>query len=219
MSDRGSRIRALVLGAALVAVVVATIAGLETVGAPAPAIFGSLVPAMVFSLAFESRVSVPDWIFRAAQAVIGVVVASEIDFGQFVRLGRSLPLVILVSLATLGLSVASGQLLAGRGISRVTATFASVAGGASGVSAMARDYGADDRIVVVVQYFRVVLVLTSLPLVTTQIFGVEGSEWNGSSMSTTSLSVGVAFYMAANVVLGPLLGALLRWSTSPRRAS
>ncbi len=55
-----------------------------------------------------------------------------------------------------------------------------VAGGASGIVAIARDLGADDRVVAIVQYLRVLIILLGMPLVVHAVFHppqkVYGSE-------------------------------------------
>ncbi len=48
-----------------------------------------------------------------------------------------------------------------------------VAGGASGLVAIARELGADDRVVAVVQYLRVALVTASMPIAVTLIYRAE----------------------------------------------
>ncbi len=55
-------------------------------------------------------------------------------------------------------------------MSPVTGAFAMIAGGASGVVAVARELGADDRVVTVVQYLRVFVVLLAMPVVTAVVF-------------------------------------------------
>ena len=72
------------------------------------------------------------------------------------------------------LLVAAGLLLRLQpGISPVTGAFAMIAGGASGITAMARDLGADDRMVAVLQYLRVVLIVVLMPVVATGVYGAD----------------------------------------------
>ena len=71
-------------------------------------------------------------------------------------------------MGTLAISLVAGRLLAlRRDVSPATGAFALIAGGASGIVALARELGADDRVVTIVQYLRVLLVLLAMPLVTT----------------------------------------------------
>ena len=74
------------------------------------------------------------------------------------------------SAATLVLSMVAGLLLGRRrGVSRLTGMLALTAGGASGLVAVSRELGGDDRVVAVVQYLRVVLVTVSMPLVAARL--------------------------------------------------
>ena len=76
-----------------------------------------------------------------------------------------------VVVGTLLLSVVAG-LLMGRwtSVSAITGSLSLSAGGAAGVTSMSRDLGADERMVAVIQYLRVVLIVSTLPLVTAFVF-------------------------------------------------
>ena len=60
--------------------------------------------------------------------------------------------------------------------SPLTGSLALVAGGASGLVAIARELGGDDRVVAVVQYLRVALVTASMPVVVTLIYHADKSH-------------------------------------------
>ena len=51
-----------------------------------------------------------------------------------------------------------------------------MAGGASGLVAIARELGGDDRVVAVVQYLRVGLVTASMPVVVTLVYHADKSH-------------------------------------------
>ena len=77
-------------------------------------------------------------------------------------------------MATLLVSLVAGQLMRlQRGISPVTGAFSMIAGGASGITAMARDLGADDRMVAVLQYLRVLLIVVLMPVAATTVYGAS----------------------------------------------
>jgi membrane AbrB-like protein len=119
--------------------------------------------------------------------------------------------VLLVTLGTLVISLLAGLLLRLRGgISPVTGAFAMIAGGASGITAMARDLGADDRMVAVLQYLRVLLVVVYMPIAATALYGarsVAGPVAAGPSAS--GWFAGLLFTVACGGG-GLLLGRLLR---------
>ena len=173
---------------------------------PAAPLFGGLVAGVVHALTARVQPSVPAWTFRAGQGVVGASVGAAIDWGALVDLGSAWPAVLLVVVLTLVVSVGLGQLLRlHRGMDAATATFASVAGGASGMAAMARDAGADERIVAVVQYLRVLVILATLP------FAVAFALGSGSGGATPDVAAGWRGLVLAAlaIVLGTVGGQLL----------
>lgn len=91
---------------------------------------------------------------------------------------------LAVTLGTLALSLGTGWLLGRhRDVDAVTGAFALVAGGASGLVVIARQLGADERVVAVVQYLRVLLVVLSLPVVLRLGFDVRAAPGAGGADS------------------------------------
>jgi membrane AbrB-like protein len=191
----------------LVLVVAAVSGAFALAGLPSPLLFGGLVGGLVHALALpRMRVEPPRLLFVAGQAIIGVTVGASIDWGTLRDLGWDWPAVVAVTVATLALSVLVGQLLRlHRGTSAVTASFAAVAGGASGMTALSRDLGADDRVVTVIQYLRVLVILLAMPAVVTIGFGAEQSD----PALTVSAGWDDAGFAALAVVLGLVLGRVL----------
>jgi uncharacterized protein len=130
--------------------------------------------------------------------------------------------VLLVSAATLGVSLAAGEVTARvTDVDRVTAMLGTIAGGASGITTMARELGGDDRLVAFMQYLRVLVVVLLTPLIAAAAFpahdGAGGSGAVGAIPAVGSArDVGVTLGLAlGGMVLNRLLtipaGALL-WS-------
>ncbi len=192
----------------LVLAVAVVSGGFALAGLPSPLLFGGLMGGLVHALSFPSRpVTPPRWVFVAGQAIIGVTVGASIDWETLRALGWDWPAVAAVCVATLLISVVLGQLFRlHRGVSAVTASFASIAGGASGMTALSRDLGADDRVVTVVQYLRVLIVLLAMPAVVTFVFHAE----QGEVVSTASTGAADLVFSALAVVLGLVLGRVLR---------
>jgi membrane AbrB-like protein len=191
---------------------VALVAGLSVVltlvGSPTPLLFGGLLGGLVFALGTPREVAVPRWSFTTGQAIIGATIGSMVAWGTLVDLGADWPAVVLISVATLVLSVIAGQALRlHRGVSAVTASFSTVAGGASGMTAIAQDMGADDRVVTVVQYLRVLIILLAMPTVASTVFDAEAGSASGSAGPGTTLAA-VVFSVVA-VVAGVVAGRLL----------
>src|SRR4051812_49713801 len=116
----------------------------------------------------------------AAQAVIGVTIGALVRVSTLGAIGEHWLPVLMVTVGTLALSLAAGQVLRlQRDITPVTGAFSMIAGGASGITAMARDLGADQRMVAVLQYLRVLLVVVLMPI--TASAGYGGDAASGSS--------------------------------------
>jgi uncharacterized protein len=155
----------------LLALVAAGSGALALAGLPSPVLFGSLVAGLAYALVAAEAPAVPALAFTAGQAVLGVAIGALFDPDTFAALRSDWLPVLAVCLATLALSVAAGLVLRLHpAVSAATGTFAMVAGGASGIVAIARELGADDRIVAVVQYLRVLVILLGMPLVAQVIF-------------------------------------------------
>lgn len=110
--------------------------------------------------------------------------------------------------------MAAGLLLGlRRGISPLTGMLALTAGGASGLVAVSRDLGGDDRLVAVVQYLRVGMVTATMPVVAVLCFGAAGFGAVAGSAPETSGSapfvVDIA-YLAVCAVVGTVLGRAAR---------
>ncbi|MGJ9422948.1 AbrB family transcriptional regulator [Aeromicrobium sp. CF3.5] len=194
---------------ALVGAVALAVVSLVALGAPTPTLFGALIGAVVVALVLPRPPVLPSVVPRAAQAAIGVLVASEVDVAALGSLGWAWPAVLGVIVATLAASIGLGQLLRRDGVSATTATFASVAGGASAMTALARDAGADPRIVAVVQYVRVLVILVTLPIVVGQVFATDTATTAAPPL-TSGLTVVNLGYVAIACTAGPLIGFLAR---------
>ena len=161
----------------LVAVTVAVTVPLTRVGVPSAALFAALVVGIVLALPSLAPSRVPRPAGIAAQGVLGVYIGTMVHRDAVGALGSDWPIVIAVAVATLVLSIVAGALLGlHRDVSPLTGSLALVAGGASGLVAIARELGGDDRVVAVVQYLRVALVTASMPVVVTLVYHADRSH-------------------------------------------
>jgi uncharacterized protein len=141
------------------------------VGLPSPVLFGALAGGMTYALGGSTELRMSPVAFRFGQALVGAVIGSLVRLPTLERIASHWGSLLLVTLATLAVSLVAGRLLALRAdVSTTTGAFAMIAGGASGIVALAHELGADDRVVTIVQYLRVLLVLLAMPLVTTVLF-------------------------------------------------
>ena len=147
----------------------------------------------------------------AAQGVLGVYTGLMVHSISFRALGSHWPIVFAVAVGTLAISVAGGALLGlHRDVSPLTGGLALVAGGSSGIVAIARELGGDDRVVAAVQYLRVALITAAMPVVVAVFY--HNTKAHGSQISETpSLPLYISLPMiAAIVVVGAAAGRSLR---------
>jgi membrane AbrB-like protein len=177
---------------------------LGAVGLPSPVLFGSLLGGMVHALTARTPLEMQPRVFRVGQALVGVVIGALVKLPTLVRMASDWPSVLLVTAGTVLISLLAGRLLAlHRDVSVVTGAFALIAGGASGIVALARDLGADDRVVTIVQYLRVLIVLLAMPLVA-GVFFSPPSGGGAPATASTRWPADLAF-VALTVAAGLLL--------------
>jgi membrane AbrB-like protein len=195
---------------------------LGKLGLPSATLFAALLVGVTAALVRPGWAEVPGVVFRAAQAVMGVTLGAYLQSSSLSGLGHSWLPVALVGAATLMLSLGCGVLLsATTGVDRATGALGMVAGGASGIVTMARELGADDRLVAFMQYLRVLVVVLLTPLLVTLLFpgqhagGVPTGHqpWYGDLRGwalTVSLAVaGALAARALRVPAGLLLGPMV----------
>jgi membrane AbrB-like protein len=180
---------------------------------PSAVLFASLLGGMAHALTSPTALELPAGLYRLAQGAIGVVIGAVVSGPALERIGHDLLPIGLVMVATLLLSVLAGRLLALRSdVSAVTGVFALIAGGASGVVAVARDLGADERVVTVVQYLRVLVVLLTMPLVTAVVFHPEHGQGR-LAQADAGLLRDLAF-VVVSLAAGSALARLVRFPTA-----
>jgi membrane AbrB-like protein len=190
--------------------------GFDAIGLPSPTLFAALVAGLVYALVVAARapLTMPGPAMTAAQAVVGVSLGVSVDADTLRAVGQDWAPVLLVTAGTLGLSLGSGLLMARfTGLDRPTACLGLIAGGASGIVAMADELGADGRLVAFMQYLRVLVVVITAPLLAHLV--VHGTGHGGSAPGSTGaeLAGDLAFTLVC-AAGGVLLGRLLRFTAS-----
>jgi len=137
----------------------------ESIKLPGSWLIGPLLVAIVAGLARPEYPCVSSRWLMAAQAVIGMLLAGTFRPEAFPLVASHWFPVLLVVATTLGVSFAAGVVLARISpLGRETATLGTLPGGASAMIAMSVGSKADTRMVVLMQYIRVVLVVLSAAL-------------------------------------------------------
>jgi len=174
---------------------------------PTAILFGGLIGALIFALTTRHHVTLPHFAFLLGQLIVGITVGAMLNLPALKAFGTHWVLILAVTVGTLAISVVAGQALRlHRGISPVTASFSMIAGGASGMTALAHDLGADDRVVTVIQYLRVLIVLLAMPAIVAIVFRTSDNA-DPLVQSSSDRLVAILFVVVA-VPLGFLLGKL-----------
>lgn len=198
----------------VVTVTVAASTALTLLGVPSAVLFGALVGGMAQALSRPAPLLLPAPLFRVGQGLIGVTIGTLVSVPALQAMADDAPVIAAVTAGTVVVSLVAGRVLAlRRDVSRTTGAFALIAGGASGVVALARDLGADERVVTVVQYVRVLVVLVTLPAVVALAFAGDGGAARDRTVVEAAWWVELG-YVAVSLVLGLLLARLARFPTA-----
>ena len=200
-------VRRLVI-AALVAVVALL---LSRTGLPAPALFAGLVVGLLHALLTQRVLRVPGQALTASHGVIGVTVGVTVQPSTLAALAGHWAPVLLITVATLALSLAAGSLLSRwTGLDRTTAALGMISGGASGITVVSEELGADARIVAVLQYLRILVIVLLMPVVVVVLFGGERARAARGVPLTPAEAATALVVLCVLVAVGTWLGRRCR---------
>ncbi|GAA4402698.1 AbrB family transcriptional regulator [Tsukamurella soli] len=212
---------------------VAVGAGLQALGMPSAMLFAALACAIGFALSGRAPARIPRPAQLTAQGVLGCYIGTMIQSHTLSTLGSRWPAVLAAGFVTLLLSVIAGALLGRhRDTDSLTGSLALVAGGSSGLVAITRELGGDERTVAVIQYLRIVLVTLTLPAVAALYPHPPGAAmgtaviadrpwWADVLFTVGCVAVGVTVgrltHLPAGALLGPLVlsAAVGLWGVAP----
>ena len=151
--------------------------GLDAAGFPTAALYAALLVGVGYALTARRRpLDVPATAMTFGQAVVGVTLGAQLDAATVGTVTSNWLAASTVALATLAVSLGVGLGVARlTGIGLATGTLGLVAGGATGIVAIADELGADSRLVAFMQYVRLLVVVLLAPLVATSLDGT-GSD-------------------------------------------
>jgi uncharacterized protein len=183
----------------------------DRLGVPSSYLFAAILVGIAFALLVPGGLELPRAFFPAGQAVAGVVVGTYLHTSTLTGLGTRWIAVVLVSAATLGITIAAGVLLARIApVDSATASLGMVAGGASGIVAMADDLGADDRLVAFMQYLRLAVVVLFTPIIVGIAFPSASTGGGGAAHEHVLGTAGGWAMTLAVAAAGAAIGPLLR---------
>ncbi|MGN6278696.1 MAG: AbrB family transcriptional regulator [Sphingomonas sp.] len=195
-------------------------AAFEVAGIPAGLLLGPLIVGIAFA-ASGHRMAIPSSAFRAAQAIVGVLIGSALN-ADIVRTVASHPLLFFGSaLATLAASGVLGWMLSRwQVLPGTTGVWGSMPGAATAMTLMARSFGADSRLVAVMAYLRVVCVAVIASAMAAIATGTTGAHPPGGAwfpaihalpfvatlvIAVVGAAAGIAIGLPAGALLGPII--------------
>ncbi|MDR1045971.1 MAG: AbrB family transcriptional regulator [Candidatus Adiutrix sp.] len=127
-------------------------------GLPASTLMGPMLAGIILA-GRGAELRLPSALFLFSQGLVGAMMARGVPLTVFERLGSSWPLFLGGTLWAMAASLLIGGLLAYRRVlPGTTALWGVSPGAASAMVLMSEDYGADMRLVALMQYLRVILV-------------------------------------------------------------
>ncbi|MEX2555161.1 MAG: AbrB family transcriptional regulator [Actinomycetota bacterium] len=208
MSKRGATTNCWLL---VVAATATTFFAFDRASVPTAALFAALFVGIGYALVAKNRaLRVPGPGLTVGQALIGVALGAEMQPSTLRAVAADWLGVSVVTLGTLLVSLAVGLLVARRGrVNRATGALGLVAGGASGIVAMADELGADGRLVAFMQYLRVLVVVIVAPVVAFAL--LEGDRSSASQLDSSGAGVvGDLAFTAGCALAGVLIARRLK---------
>ena len=161
----------LLIGASLIVGVLLHLAGF-----PASFLLGPMLVAIVFSVK-GANLYVPRPYLLCSQAIVGCLVAQSLDPSILRTIAGDWAAILLVVATTVCASTFAGWVIARTGLlPGTTAAWGCSPGAATGMVAMAEDFGADPRLVAFMQFLRVTLVVIVATLVSRMLFDVSAAD-------------------------------------------
>jgi membrane AbrB-like protein len=161
---------------ALLALSAAGVGILELFRLPAALLLGPMFAAILMATSGKA-VKVPDRVMFAAQGVIGCMMANAIPLTLLAEIARAWPIFLAGVVSVIAVSVTFGWLLARfEVLPGSTAIWGSVPGAASAMTILSDSYGADMRLVAMMQYMRVLCVALAASMVSRFFLAHSGAE-------------------------------------------
>jgi membrane AbrB-like protein len=205
---------------ALIGATLALVALFRLAGLPAALLLGAIAGAILVA-SFEGRVTIPPRSFLLAQALIGCLIAKAIGAASMGTMLKQWPIFLIGIGAVIAFAAGLGLLLARwKVLPGTTAIWGSSPGAATAMVLMAEAFGADIRLVAVMQYLRVAFVGLIASIVARE-WAVPGAvspvpaDWFPALapvplLATLVIAVGGAVIgVKAKIPAGPLLVTLV----------
>ncbi len=148
---------------------------------PAGALLGGMAVSLTAALTLSVHVPVPRGLLLGAQAVLGTAICASLTPEAWATLAENWPIALLNVVGVVGVSQAVALLFSRwTGVDSLTATLGLLPGGASAMTALSGEVGADERLVTFFQYLRLGVVI---------LVAVGVSRWAGTTPATAPAPV------------------------------
>ncbi|WP_327142052.1 AbrB family transcriptional regulator [Nocardia sp. NBC_01327] len=188
--------RQLLTWVALSAAVLGGATLLDRLGFPAPQMILAIVVGAVLAMTNRLPRPLPRQVSIGVQAMLGVLMGSYLQVSLLTSIGLDLLPVLLVTAATILVSVAVALVFAR--VAKVdvpTATLGMLAGGSAAVVSAADELDADPRRVAFMQYLRVALVALSAPAVAALLDDQEGIAYSSATLGGSVTDPSLPYWM------------------------
>jgi uncharacterized protein len=190
---------------------------------PAGALLGGMVVSLTAALTLSVHVPVPRLMLMGAQAVLGTALCASLTPEAWATLAENWPVALINVAGVVGVSQAVALLFSRwTGVDAFTATLGLLPGGASAMTALSGEVGADERLVTFFQYLRLGVVIlvavavsrwagtpSAAPAPVAEALpgpGVPWASWEVSALAAAGGAVaGTRLKLPAGAFLGPLL--------------
>jgi membrane AbrB-like protein len=180
---------------------------------PAAWLFGPLVASALFAVRDWQAVELPGSVYIAAQAVVGTALGAGFSPATLLTLPRHFSIFAFAVIFILLTSLFNGWILTrSTRLDVATAFLGTMPDGAGEMAAMSDSLGADSRLVVIMQYTRLLLILASLALATPFLSHHSPSNRVGEAVTTALAPATFAWW---KIVILTLL-ASIGWLTGMR---
>lgn len=193
--------------AALIALSLVLVLVFELLRLPAAFLLGPMLAAILLTVR-GGTVQLPRNAVLLAQGLVGMMIALNLPLSVFGEIVRDWPIFLFGTLSTIVAAAGLGWLLMrARVMPGTTAIWGTAPGAASVMTFMSADYGADIRLVALMQYLRVAL-CTIVATIVARLLGVPASE--SALVLFPSVPLLGCLVTCALVALGVGIGILLR---------
>ena len=178
---------------------------------PASWLIGSMVVSAIFAMRQWGKIALPRGVYLLIQAVIGISLSGSFSPSSLTVLAHHwLPVTLVVVLMMLFTIANALYLLTVAKVHPATAMLGSLPGGAGEMTAISESFGADPRLVSVIQYVRLLIIILSVSVIS-HAAGAVISTCHIASVQAICEPARPALTGAANLPLCLLVAVLGGW--------